>query len=148
MRTYVAVILVRESDGAILIQHRDKRTIYNPLTWCAVGGQKENPLKSDQEEAARELYEETGIEVNPDDLKVLGRQENCEVPEDGIPETRIFYWAKYNKQEFQTKEGFEIRFVTKKEFEQFEFSPGHKEMLSYAFSVFDQSKNKEREQIP
>jgi len=144
MREYVAVVLVK-LNGEILIQHRDKNTFYNPLTWCAVGGEKTDPTAGDEEEAVRELYEETGIKIDPDDLEEIGQEKSYLVPEDGIPERRVFFRALYDgKQEIKVKEGLDIRFISPEILETLLISPGHEKFLRKAAGFFHRGSKERR----
>lgn len=56
----VALVLLVDSSGAVLLQHRDENTAVSPNQWSLPGGHVE-PGESPEEAARRELLEETGL---------------------------------------------------------------------------------------
>ncbi|MCA2218419.1 NUDIX domain-containing protein [Jidongwangia harbinensis] len=63
MATYdVALVLLVDSSGAVLLQHRDDRTSVSPNQWSLPGGHVE-PGETPEQAAHRELLEETGLTV-------------------------------------------------------------------------------------
>ena len=61
MATYdVALVLLVDSSGAVLLQHRDPDAGASPNQWSLPGGHVE-PGESPEEAARRELLEETGL---------------------------------------------------------------------------------------
>lgn len=131
MRQFVAVILVK-SDGSVLAQHRDnKPEILGPNTWGTVGGAKEETDIDLKNAGARELLEETGYKINPDNLKFL--TEDIYTTERGKEVQRIIFWAPYDGiQKINCFEGQEIRFVKPKEFSELNFYTGHESFFKMA----------------
>lgn len=61
MATYhVALVLLVDHSGAVLLQHRDGNTTVSPDQWSLPGGHLE-PGETPEEAARRELLEETGL---------------------------------------------------------------------------------------
>ncbi|MFI6329953.1 NUDIX hydrolase [Micromonospora chersina] len=56
----VALVLLVDASGAILLQHRDEHAPVSPNQWSLPGGRIE-PGESPEEAARRELLEETGL---------------------------------------------------------------------------------------
>ncbi|MEO3775175.1 NUDIX domain-containing protein [Micromonospora sp. B9E7] len=56
----VALVLLVDSSGAVLLQHRDANVAVSPNQWSLPGGHVE-PGESPEEAARRELLEETGL---------------------------------------------------------------------------------------
>ncbi len=70
MHTFVSVAVI-DARGWILLQERDERAPINPNQWGLPGG----GLEDDEDfrtAAVRELAEETGVQVGPDELTSLG----------------------------------------------------------------------------
>ncbi|KRE96072.1 hypothetical protein ASG76_03220 [Nocardioides sp. Soil774] len=70
---FVQVTLV-DPRGRVLMQERDEHAPAWPDLWCFPGGGLEGDERP-VEGAVRELAEETGVVVAPDDLTDLGRFE-------------------------------------------------------------------------
>jgi 8-oxo-dGTP pyrophosphatase MutT (NUDIX family) len=117
--TYVGIVLVR-LDGAVLAQHRDNNpSIPEPDTWGICGGKREDDDSTDEIGACRELFEETGYHISPDELVSLA-EDSFIAGRHHI--TRKFYWAPYDgKQQISCFEGQEIRFVMPSELQKLIF---------------------------
>lgn len=70
MTRFAAVVLV-DPRGWILLQERDEHALIAPEKWSYSGGHVEEG-ESDLEAAVRELDEETGLMVGPDELRLHG----------------------------------------------------------------------------
>jgi len=133
--TYVGIVLVRE-DGAVLVQHRDnKPSIPEPDKWGICGGKREDEDLTDECAASRELLEETGYHIKPEELKSFAEDE-FDAGHNHI--TRKFYWAPYDgKQEIKCFEGQEIRFARLAELPDLDFCEDyHRDYLKRASEEF------------
>lgn len=95
--------------GWVLMQERDAHTARWPRQWCFPGGRRE-PGESGAECAARELAEETGIRLAPDELTSLGVQR---LIEPGVGEwTWEFFVARTDlgQEEVECHEGLQMLF--------------------------------------
>ncbi len=123
------IILLRR-DGSVLAQLRDKNpAIANPDTWAICGGGMEPEIDiSIQHAGARELFEETGYIVDPNNLQFLYRE--CMPGRDGVTIENTYFWALYDeKQTIGCFEGQEIRFLSPRECQAVPFVAGHRELL-------------------
>ena len=69
--TDFACTLLVDQRGWVLLQERDEHAPIAPERWAASGGHVE-PGESFLEAAVRELREETGLVVAPEELQLLG----------------------------------------------------------------------------
>ena len=69
--TDFACTLLVDPRGWVLLQERDEHAPIAPGRWAASGGHVE-PGESFLEAAVRELQEETGLVVAPEDLELVG----------------------------------------------------------------------------
>jgi 8-oxo-dGTP pyrophosphatase MutT (NUDIX family) len=69
--TDFACVLLVDSRGWVLLQERDEHARIAPGRWAASGGHVE-PGESYLEAAVRELREETGLVVAPEELQLVG----------------------------------------------------------------------------
>lgn len=73
MQRFACVVLV-DRRGWILLQERDEHPVIDPETWSFAGGHLEEGEAFDVG-AARELEEETGVRLRPDELALWGEIE-------------------------------------------------------------------------
>lgn len=78
----IALVLLVDPSGAVLLQHRDEHAAASPNKWSLPGGHLE-PGETPQEAARRELLEETGLTA--DELHPLWS--GPRPSEDGLPHT-------------------------------------------------------------
>ncbi len=133
MRQFVGVILIKH-DGSVLAQHRDnKPEITGSDTWCVVGGALEEG-ENLRLAGARELFEETDYKIDPNKLNLLTSDQYKS--ERGVEINRTIYWAIYDgKQNINTNEGQEIRFLKPEEFGDLNFYTGHENFLRKALEL-------------
>jgi 8-oxo-dGTP pyrophosphatase MutT (NUDIX family) len=93
----IALVLLVDASGAVLLQHRDVDAAASPNQWSLPGGHLE-PGETPQEAARRELLEETGLTA--DELHPLWS--GPRPSEDGFPHTvtvHVFRGATSARQE-------------------------------------------------
>ena len=112
MKQGVAVIIVN-SEGKILLQHRDEHAPHGKNTWSLWGGGKESDETS-VEAAARELKEELAIVV---DQHLFKPWKNVVLSRDGIQQIEVSVFELYDGGNFTYElcEGDDLRFFTRRE---------------------------------
>lgn len=105
MREVVQIILIRESDQALVLQQRDNDPrITNPGMTTPFGGTKE-PGEDIREAAVRELEEETGIVQEAGDLEYFCTRTKT-MAKHGEDSTVYYFLAKWTgKQAIRINEG-------------------------------------------
>lgn len=68
----VDIAIVDQIAGKILLGRKGEDK------WCIIGGFTDPTSMSDEEDACRELKEETGLVATPNDLRLIG---NCAIPD-------------------------------------------------------------------
>lgn len=125
-----AAVILLKSNGHVLAQLRDnKNEIANLGMWAICGGGMETELDEDiLTTAARELCEETGYAVNPNDLRFLYQEY---VPgKEGVQIQNNYFWAPYDElQQLSCFEGQEIRFLSSQECRELNLVPKHRDLL-------------------
>jgi 8-oxo-dGTP pyrophosphatase MutT (NUDIX family) len=84
----VAVVLLVDAQGRILMQHRDAHAKTSPNQWAFPGGRIE-PGEEPIDAARRELYEETGLRVDRLEWYWTGTRAGVESA-DGLVEVHAF----------------------------------------------------------
>jgi len=80
------VILVSESSGELLLGMRSMESDAYPGSWSLVGGFLDAQNETLEDAAAREVKEETGISLNPDNLLQLGTTSTVDGPDPRYPQ--------------------------------------------------------------
>lgn len=88
MHRFGCVILV-DRRGWILLQERDEHPAIDPEKWGLVGGHLEEGESYDVG-AARELEEETGVRLRPDELTLWREQETFHEAYGTVDPIRVF----------------------------------------------------------
>jgi 8-oxo-dGTP pyrophosphatase MutT (NUDIX family) len=104
-------VIIQNRGGKYLLQMRDgNEGIYSPLKWGSFGGSindNEEPVQG----AAREINEELGIDVKPNDFEIAGQFES----ENDV----LVYVVRYKKtiewRDIEVFEGAGAGFFTKEE---------------------------------
>ncbi|HEX5542443.1 MAG TPA: NUDIX domain-containing protein [Micromonospora sp.] len=121
----VAVVLLVDRSGALLLQLRDGRTPVYPHHWCLPGGLME-PGEDPQQAAERELWEETMLRAD-DGLRIFARQE---LPD---PDRVMHYFFGSTcalQEDVVLGEGAAMLFVPADELLARNFTPGTAQMLT------------------
>lgn len=104
-----AKVIIKRNDGKMLFQLRDKKdSISNPGLWSLFGGGIEKG-ETPKQAAIRELQEELGIHVSPDDMKLLLAWSPFR------SKTYIYELMTDEKETFQLHEGSAMRWFSREE---------------------------------
>lgn len=110
MTRFAAVVLV-DPRGWVLLQERDEHALIAPEKWSYSGGHVEDG-ETDLDAAVRELAEETGVQVEPTELRLHGRFDVFH-PETGSTDVISIYLAPstLTDADIDCREGRQIVFV-------------------------------------
>lgn len=110
MTRFAAVVLV-DPRGWVLLQERDEHALIAPEKWSYSGGHVEDG-ETDLDAAVRELAEETGLSVEPAQLRLHGRFDVFH-PETGSEDLISIYVAPSSATDadIDCREGRQIVFV-------------------------------------
>jgi len=108
---HFASVAVVDTYGRVLMQERDEHAPVYPDLWGLPGGRLEDG-ESFVEGAARELEEETGLRVAPDDLVSLGRNRFHSDPCGGVDTYELFVaYADVSDADITCGEGRQMVFI-------------------------------------
>jgi len=82
----VTIILVSERSGKLLLGRRSADSDAYPGEWSLVGGFLDAQNETLEGAAAREVKEETGVSLNPDNLLQLGTTSTVDGPDPRYPQ--------------------------------------------------------------
>ena len=110
---YGSAIIIKNNEGKILLQHRDKNAPTDKNTWAMWGGGKEGD-ESEIETAIRELQEELSIVVTKDQLKLFKK---FIVSIDGVnqKEVSVFLLQDMGQFKYELHEGDDLKFFAPEE---------------------------------
>jgi 8-oxo-dGTP pyrophosphatase MutT (NUDIX family) len=121
----IAVVLLVDRSGALLLQLRDGHAPVYPNVWCLPGGHVE-PGEDVLEAAERELWEEAGLRAD-DGLRLFARQE---LQDPHRVKSYFFGSTCATQDDVIVGEGEAMVFVPADEVLDREFTPGSVEMIS------------------
>lgn len=106
-----AGVLVTDAAGRVLLQERDEHALIDPERWGLPGGHLEEG-EGERDGALRELAEETGIELRPEDVRHLSTVEVYHSAYDSV-DTMAVYTATVDlaDADLVCGEGRQVRFV-------------------------------------
>lgn len=110
---YGSAIIIENSNGELLLQHRDDNAPTDKNTWAMWGGGKEGE-ESPIETAIRELEEELAIRVQGNQLSFY---KIFTVSKDGVNEKEVSVFKLQDKGNFRYElhEGGDMRFFSRQE---------------------------------
>ncbi|HEX6969693.1 MAG TPA: NUDIX hydrolase [Micromonosporaceae bacterium] len=121
----IAVVLLVDRSGAVLLQLRDRYAPVYPDVWCLPGGHVEQG-EDVRAAAERELWEESGLRAD-DGLRLFARQQ---LSDPHRIKTYFYGSTKARQEDVVLGEGAAMVFVRAEEVLAREFTPGSAEMIT------------------